>query len=69
VSPSMPREQARRYVSALWHAVHVHDLRFEDAERFARWWTTSGWMFHREIRDGFLNWQAANFPRPVDDEE
>jgi hypothetical protein len=66
---SMSRDESRRYTAALWYAVHEKDLTFQIADQFADWWTRAGWMFHREIRDGFLNWQAGNFPRAVDEDE
>jgi hypothetical protein len=69
MADSMSQDESRRYTQALWFAVHEKDLRFETADLFADWWAGSGWMFHREIRDGFVKWQAGTFPRPIDDEE
>ena len=69
MADSMSRQEAQRYTSAVWFAVHEKDLRFETADEFADWWTRVGFICHREIRDGFLNWQTGNFPGPVEDDE
>jgi hypothetical protein len=69
VKDSMSREDARRYAAAFHYAVIERDLTFAFGDQFADWWTTSGWMFHRTMADGFANWAAGVFPRAVDDEE
>jgi hypothetical protein len=51
------------------YAVHERDLTFNVADQFAGWWSTSGWIFHREIPEGFANWFAGTLPPAVDDDE
>jgi hypothetical protein len=68
VEPSMPRDEARRYAQAVYFAVVDRDVTSALGDQFAHWWSTSGWMFHREIPDGFANWATDTFPRAVDDE-
>jgi hypothetical protein len=68
MAPSMSRDKARRYAHAVYFAVIERDLTFQLADEFADWWTTSGWMIHREIADGFANWAAGTFPRPDSDD-
>ena len=65
----MSRDEGRRYAEAVYYADIERDLTFQLADEFADWWTTSGWMVHREIADGFANWAAGVFPRAVDDDE
>jgi hypothetical protein len=62
----MPPHEATRYAEAVYFAVVEGNLTFGLSDEFAHWWATSGWMFHREIADGFANWVAGVFPR--DDE-
>jgi hypothetical protein len=69
MATSMSRDESRRYTAALWYTVHEKDTTFAVSEEFAIWWTRVGWTFHREIRDGFLNWQAGNFPRSIGEGE
>jgi hypothetical protein len=46
------------------YAVHERDLTFNVADQFAGWWSTSGWIFHRETPEGFANWWPARYRRP-----
>jgi hypothetical protein len=65
----MPREQRRRYAEAFHFAIIDRDLTFRLGDDFADWWCTSGWMVHRTMSDGFVNWSASVFPRVVDDNQ
>jgi hypothetical protein len=66
VEPTLPRNARERYGRALLYATIERNLDFRPGEQFAEWWMTSGWMFHRTIRDGFANGAAGVLPR--DDE-
>jgi hypothetical protein len=65
MADSMSRQERQRHTAAVWFAVHEKDLQFDLADEFADWWTRVGFMFHWEIRDGFLNWQTRYFPEAV----
>jgi hypothetical protein len=69
VGSSMPpRDERRRYAEAFYHGVVRQNLSFQRAEEFAAWWSRHGYLTHKRLADGWLNWYTRGFGRVAEDD-